>query len=309
MDKDPTLNMLEVKPNLEPVFKETTTEQGQSDFLDFDSEHKFESETDKRLREISETVVEMEKANKEQIEFYVLGSGAMMYSMEEAGFTAEEISQIMSERRKISNHGMDLDVAVSSEEDLSVMREQMDFIGNENQGKFGKHEEVVDLMVRKKLLGFEPEEVMVDGNPMLVQSTDEMIFEKTDALTSEITNKEPKWAEDRETLKEIIRRGHGTSAEEVDRYLEGRYEEYSTRKLEVALDELLDVLGNDTSKRVEEIINEDKILSYLPNIDSGLLKEFKAADESNILEIVSMLEPTMLPQWAQVDAEAKAAFS
>ena len=68
MDKDPTLNMLEVKPNLEPVFEETTIEQGQNDFFNSDSEHRFESETDKRLREISETVVEMEKANKEQIE-------------------------------------------------------------------------------------------------------------------------------------------------------------------------------------------------------------------------------------------------
>ena len=273
-----------------------------------DSERMFGEENNKRLQEISDTVVEMEDSNEAGVEFYVLGSGAMMHSMMEAGFSAEEVSQTMSERRKTSNHGMDLDVAVSSDEELSTMRSQLNFDGNENQGKFGQHGEVVDLMVRKKLPGFEPEEVIVNGEKMLVQSTDEMIFEKTDALASDMDGKQPKWARDRETLKNILERGYGTSEGSVDAYLADRYEEYSTQKLEGALDDIMDILGENPNKSVEDLIPEEKILAYLPNIDSQTLEALKGANESDILDVVARLEGTMLPQWADVDAKADSVF-
>lgn len=279
------------------------------DFTDTGSERMFEDENNKRLQEISDTVVEMEGSNEAGVEFYVLGSGAMMHSMMEAGFSAKEISHIMRERRKISNHGMDLDVAVSSEEDLNIMRSQLDFAGDKDQDAFGKHGEVVDLMVRSKLPGFEPEEITINGNRMLVQSTDEMIFEKTNALVADTDIKELKWAQDRHTLKEILERRYGTSKERVDSYLADRYEEYSTRKLEVALDGLMAQLGDDLSKNVDDLIPEGKILAYLPNIDSVTLAELKSANESNILEVLTRLDSTMLPQWSEVDAKADAIFS
>lgn len=246
-------------------------------------------ETNKLLTRVNNSVEIFNEKTKNE-PYFVLGSVSMAARLVELGMGAGKIDDIMSARRFGADHGLDVDFAVYMGRSDSV-KDLLGWSRNEGQGIIG--DEMIDLMERKVLPGFEPEDI----NGIYMQQTDEMLFEKMTAIDS--SDSTPlKWALDCGTLKFITQKEHNIEDNiKLDLYLEDRFQDYLWAKLGIGFEVTKHYLDEKPETVLSSVISKEAILQKLPNIDSNLLQELLLSKSNDFISITNKINHEMLPNW------------
>lgn len=231
---------------------------------------------------------------------FIPGSGAMyLYAIARGGHTMAELNIHSNVRRNLptTSHGMDIDVAFSSEAEVNRVVE-MSGCGKRQIALTDKTgiPRMADVMSRTRLPGFEPITVQFTDGQVRLQNPDEMIFEKINTLSSFPPEQiQQKWGYDIPLIVEAVE-DHRQGDESLDDYLTRRYSEYSKAVAESGLSQM------PAEARLGDIITADNIRRMLPNADDVLVSElmdFKVGDIN-----VDDLPNEAFASWDEVSSKA-----
>lgn len=184
--------------------------------------------------------------------FAILGSMGMYATLNELR-SRQGVQQLLILEQRIAGGKNDYDIGVHPE---SLNKSMDDFGWDDNakriqRGTVGGGEEMVDLMGRLELPHFPWRQTEVSGEKILVQSPEEMIFEKMGALINSDVNeqgkariKEVKWGVDIKLLKTYLILKNGWDDERVESHLSQKWNDY-----------LEDTLGYTRYQGVRELVN------------------------------------------------------
>lgn len=231
---------------------------------------------------------------------FILGSGAMyLYAIARGNHTMAELNAHSDTRRSLptTSHGMDIDVAFSSEAEVNKVVE-MSGRGKRQIALTDKTgvPRMADVMSRACLPGFEPIAVQFTDGQIRLQNPDEMIFEKINTLSTFSPDQiQQKWGYDIPLIVEAIK-DHRQGDESLDDYLTRRYSEYSKAVAESRLSQM------PAEARLGDIITADNIRQMLPNADDILVSELM---DSKVGDIdVDDLPNEAFVSWDEVSSRA-----
>lgn len=182
------------------------------------------------LDKVSQTQEVIE--NKTRKRFMILGSMAMYSLLSELRVNGREL---MILEQRISGGKNDMDIDVAEGEVASVMEDfgWDDVAKGEKRGLVTEGSLMVDVLSRKEKPHFPCQKVLVNGKEIQVQSPEEMIFEKLNALLNPAPDKhgkpmlgEVKWGVDIKLLKAYLMEKNRWSSEEVENHLANKWGDY-----------------------------------------------------------------------------------
>lgn len=231
---------------------------------------------------------------------FIPGSGAMyLYAIARGNHTMAELNAHSDTRRSLptTSHGMDIDVAFSSEAEVNKVVE-MSGRGKRQIALTDKTgvPRMADVMSRACLPGFEPIAVQFTDGQIRLQNPDEMIFEKINTLSTFSPDQiQQKWGYDIPLIVEAVK-DHRQGDESLDDYLTRRYSEYSKAVAESRLSQM------PAEARLGDIITADNIRQMLPNADDVLVSELM---DSKVGDIdVDDLPNEAFVSWDEVSSRA-----
>ncbi len=186
--------------------------------------------------------------SKTEVRFVILGSMGMYAILNELRANG---TQLMILEQRIEGGKNDYDVGVSPEFLVQVMDsfEWNDKAKHLQRGYVGGGSEMVDIMARRELTRLPWKETEIDGNRFLVQSAEEMIFEKMGALINPGVDeqggsriREVKWGVDIKLLKAYLAIKNGWNDKQVESYLSQRWGDYVEDTRYQGMGELVDLV-------------------------------------------------------------------
>lgn len=191
----------------------------------------------RRLEVLLDDALEVARnvAEKTNEKFAFTGSIAMYALLNEMQQENPDVGELMLLEQRISGGKNDFDVCIPLGKKAQVMRE---FEWNEERtskgrGHVGSGRQMVDLMERTETDEFPWQSVSLNGETILVQSPEELIFSKVHLLVrpgvdeeGKPREREIKWGVDIKILKAYLMVKKDMSIEELDAYLAGKYEIY-----------------------------------------------------------------------------------
>lgn len=231
---------------------------------------------------------------------FIPGSGAMyLYAIARGNHTMAELNAHSDTRRSLptTSHGMDIDVAFSSEAEVNKVVE-MSGRGKRQIALTDKTgvPRMADVMSRACLPGFEPIAVQFTDGQIRLQNPDEMIFEKINTLSTFSPDQiQQKWGYDIPLIVEAVK-DHRQGDESLDDYLTRRYSEYSKAVAESRLSQM------PAEARLGDIITADNIRQMLPNADDVLVSELMDSKVGDIN--VDDLPNEAFVSWDEVSSRA-----
>lgn len=164
--------------------------------------------------------------------YVILGSMSMYLTLSEIRKVGEKLALI---DQRISGGKNDFDIGVHPEKISDTMNDfgWDDKAQKLRRGKVGINNQTVDMLSKRELPHFPWQEVHIGEKSCIVQSTEEMIFEKMMLLIKpgieedgQQRTREIKWGIDIKLLKTYLREKKGWSEEKVDEHLTRRWDEY-----------------------------------------------------------------------------------
>lgn len=231
---------------------------------------------------------------------FIPGSGAMyLYAIARGNHTMAELNAHSDTRRSLptTSHGMDIDVAFSSEAEVNKVvemsgRGKRQIVLTDKTGV----PRMADVMLRACLPGFEPIAVQFTDGQIRLQNPDEMIFEKINTLSTFSPDQiQQKWGYDIPLIVEAVK-DHRQGDESLDDYLTRRYSEYSKAVAESRLSQM------PAEARLGDIITADNIRQMLPNADDVLVLELMDSKVGDIN--VDDLPNEAFVSWDEVSSRA-----
>ena len=181
---------------------------------------------------VLEKIAEVSRSIKERTRecFVILGSMGMYATLNES--REQEGGQLLILEQRIAGGKKDYDVGVHPES----LNRVMDDFGWDSEAKklqrgtIGGGKEMIDLMGRRELPHFPWRETEINGEKILVQSPEEMIFGKIEALINpgadeqgESNVREVKWGVDIKLLKTYLMQKNGWNDEQVEAHLSQKW--------------------------------------------------------------------------------------
>ena len=215
-----------------------------------------------KLDIVLEKIVEIFRSVNERISepFVILGSMSMYATLNELRSEREGVQLLILEQR-IAGGKNDYDVGVHPE----CLNQVMDDFGWGNEAKklqrgaIGDSKEAVDLIGRRELLNFPWRETEIKGEKIIVQSPEEMIFEKMGALIKPGSDeqggliiREIKWGVDVKLIKTYLMIKNDWDDTQVESHLSQKWNDYVEDTRYQGVRELVSLVESGIS--VEEVI-------------------------------------------------------
>ena len=219
--------------------------------------HSVEAGERLKLDLVLEKICEVSRSIQEKTgeRFAILGSMSMYATLNELR-SKQEGGQLLILEQRITGGKNDYDVGVYPES----LNQSMDDFGWDSEAKklqrgtVGNGKEMVDLMGRRELPHFPWRETDIGGEKILVQSPEEMIFEKMGALIEPGTDEqgevrigEVKWGVDIKLLKTYLMLKNGWDNAQVESYLSQKWNDYVEDTRYQGIRELSNLVENGTS--------------------------------------------------------------
>jgi len=209
----------------------------------------------KQAKEVAESI---QGATKKR--FVFLGSMGMYLTLNKL---RENGKELMLLEQRISGGKNDFDVGVH-EGELKTTMDDFSWDDESSQlqrGKVGNGDQMIDIMARNELPSFPWCQVEIEGTKCLVQTPEEMIFEKIDALVNpraddegQPRKPEVKWGVDIKILKTYLMMENDWSKEQLEEHLSKRWGDYSDDVRYQGLSELASKVGQ--GKSAKEVLAE-----------------------------------------------------
>ena len=231
---------------------------------------------------------------------FIPGSGAMyLYAIARGNHTMAELNAHSDTRRSLptTSHGMDIDVAFSSEAEVDKVVE-MSGRGKRQIALTDKTgvPRMADVMSRACLPGFEPITVQFTDGQIRLQNPDEMIFEKINTLSTFSPDQiQQKWGYDIPLIVEAVE-DHRQGDENLDDYLAKRYCEYSRAVASNRMNQM------PAEARLGDIVTADNVRRALPNADDGLVSKLMNSRVGDIS--INDLPDEVFASWKEVSSKA-----
>jgi hypothetical protein len=180
---------------------------------------------------------------------------------------------------------------------------------------------MIDIMAREEIPGFEWLELEMEGQQVLVQNPEEMLFEKITALLS-ADDPQIKWGIDIAILRRYLMKSKDMSEERIDTYLSTRWEEYQRQIARRDYLGILDMVANGTapkaalaeglSTRMGRDISAAELADELiplagednRSLVLALLQSDQSTFESRLLDLAAILDS--VPDYTTATQEALA---
>lgn len=228
------------------------------------------------LENIGEVSHSLNERTKER--FAILGSMSMYATLNELR-SGQEGGQLLILEQRITGGKNDYDVGVHPEYLNQVMGDLGwdDEAKNLQRGTVGDGKEMVDLMGRRELPHFPWRETEIGGEKILVQSPEEMIFEKMGALIEPGTDEqgesrigEVKWGVDIKLLKTYLMLKNGWDDAQVESHLSQKWNDYVEDTRYQGIRELSNLVENGSP--VENVLR-DSLQKRLGKTEVGDLRQ------------------------------------
>ena len=212
---------------------------------------------------VLEKIAEVSRSIKERTRecFVILGSMGMYATLNES--REQEGGQLLILEQRIAGGKKDYDVGVHPES----LNRVMDDFGWDSEAKklqrgtIGGGKEMIDLMGRRELPHFPWRETEINGEKILVQSPEEMIFGKIEALINpgadeqgESNVREVKWGVDIKLLKTYLMQKNGWNDEQVEAHLSQKWNNYVEDIRYQGVSELADLVRSGAP--IEKVVSK-----------------------------------------------------
>lgn len=220
--------------SLRPYTKEQITEGEKIPEKISSITHSVEAGERLKLDLVLEKVSEVSRSikNRTRERFVILGSMSMYATLNELRAEGE---QLLILEQRIAGGKNDYDVGVHPES-LDQIMDSLGWSSKEKsfqRGAIGNSREMVDMIAKRELAHFPWRETEINGEKFLVQSPEEMIFEKMEALINpgadeqgESRVKEIKWGVDIKLLKAYLALKNGWDDEQIESHLSQKWGDY-----------------------------------------------------------------------------------
>jgi len=266
--------------------------------IGFDVETGEKLKLDFVLERLADVTKEIQEKTKNR--FVLTGSMGMYATLNELRSNGQ---QLMLLEQRISGGKNDYDIGMRPNELQETM---VNFGWNEEskkleRGKIGDGGQMIDIMSRKELTHFPWYQAEVGGQKILVQTPEEMIFEKMSALIKpgvedggESRMREIKWGVDIKLLKTYLMMKNNWSDADVESHLNKNWDNYVEDTRYQELSELSDRVANGESVGgvILDVLKRRVGKEQVTDVRQELLGIFGQEADTNIQALITSSSDT-----------------